>query len=56
MTRLEILSLGKLPVFILPGGQAPKSDFSLAIRKVYKELNKKMLIGKNRLNVGLSVH
>ena len=46
---LEILSLGKLPGIYSARWAGPKSDFSLAIRKVYKELNKKNVNWKKQI-------
>ena len=46
---LEIVSLGKLPGIYSARWAGPKSDFSLAIKKVYKELNKKNVNWKKKI-------
>ena len=46
---LEIASLGKLPGIYSARWAGPKSDFSLAIKKVYKELNKKNVDWKKQI-------
>ena len=47
---LEIASLGKLPGIYSARWAGPKSNFSSAIKKVYKELNKKKVNWKKKIN------
>ena len=47
---LEIAPLGKLPGIYSARWAGPKSNFSSAIKKVYKELNKKKVNWKKKIN------